>query len=115
VVDIEPFVLAAYLLHEEAIAEGERILQPGSFARVRYEDLVKNPIKEMTRLYDELNLGDFEAVRPLIERHLVSVAGHTRNSFRLTGAQRQRIEEAWGRTIVSKGYNWPEDQVTLAS
>jgi len=113
--DIEPFVLAAYLLHEEAIAEGERILQPGSFARVRYEDLVKNPIKEMTRLYDELNLGDFEAVRPLIERHLVSVAGHTRNSFRLTGAQRQRIEEAWGRTIVSKGYNWPEDQVTLAS
>ena len=113
--DVETFVLAAYLLHEEAITAGERVLQPGSLARVRYEDLVKNPIKEIARLYGELSLGDFEPVRPRIERHLAGVAGHTRNSFRLSETQKRRIEEVWGKTILGKGYSWPEDRISVGT
>jgi hypothetical protein len=111
--DIEAFILSAYLLHEESIKNGEQVLQPGSLARVRYEDLVENPIREMARLYEELKLGDFETVRPRIELHLASVAGHTRNSFRLAVAQRQRVEEAWGTTLDNKGYSWPEERISL--
>ena len=109
--DIEAFVLAAYLVHEEAITTGARVLQSGSFARVRYEDLVQNPVKEMARLYQELSLSDFEAVRPRIERHLASVAGHTRNSFRLSATQKRRIEETWGGVMLEKGYTWPQDRI----
>jgi hypothetical protein len=113
--EIEEFVLTAYLLHEEAITTGERTLQPGSLARVRYEDLVKNPIKEMARLHEELGLGDFETVRPRIERHLASVAGHTRNSFRLSTGQKRRVDEVWGATIKQKGYAWSGEQIRLDS
>jgi len=113
--DVETFVLAAYALHEEAITTGARALQPGSFARVRYEDLVKNPMKEVGWLYEELRLGEFETVRPGIERYLATVAGHTRNSFRLSVAQKRRVEEAWGRAIAGKGYSWPEDRVSLGA
>ena len=42
---IERFVLAAYLIHEEAIAEGIRKLAPETLARVRYEDLVADPLQ----------------------------------------------------------------------
>ncbi len=113
--DVEAFVLAAYLLHEEAITTGARVLPPGSFARITYEDLVRNPIKEMVRLYEELALGDFETVRPRIERHLATVAGHTRNRFRLSEEQKQRVEDTWGRTMVGKGYGWPANRVSLGA
>lgn len=113
--DIEAFILAAYLLHEEAITTGAQVLQPCSFARVRYEDLVRNPIKEMARLYEELVLGDFETVQSQIEAHLAAVAGYTRNSFRLSVAQRRRVEEAWGTTLAEKSYGWPEDRLSLSS
>src|SRR6185437_2100752 len=51
---IENFVLAAYLIHEEAIAEGTRNVTPETVSRVRYEDLVANPLSEMRRIYSEL-------------------------------------------------------------
>ena len=111
--DIEEFVLAAYPLHEEAITTGARALRPGRFAHVRYEDLVSNPMTEMTRLYGELSLGDFETVRPRIEQHLASVAGYKRNRLCLSVAQKQRVEEAWLGLIADKGYRWPNGRISI--
>jgi hypothetical protein len=105
--DIEEFVLAAYLLHERAISEGIRRANPGSVALVRYEDIENNPITQIQRLYAELNLGDFETVRLKLERHLANVSGHVRNRFRLSQIQKARVEQAWGRAIAQKEYQWP--------
>jgi hypothetical protein len=113
--EVEDFILAAYPLHEEAITAGAGVLQSGSLARVRYEELVRDPMKEMARLYEELDLGDFETVRPRIDRHLAGVADYKRNSFRLSAAQRRRIEQAWGKAMERKGYSWPEDRVSLGA
>jgi omega-hydroxy-beta-dihydromenaquinone-9 sulfotransferase len=111
--EIEAFVLAAYVLHEDAIAEGVRHIDPRLIARVRYEGLIADPVGQMARLYDELQLEDFEAVRRPLERYLASVADHTRNSFRLSPGQKQRVDGVWGMLIRDKGYGWPEDHVTL--
>jgi len=111
--EIESFVLAAYVLHEDAIADGVRQIDRRLIAEVRYEELISDPVGQMARLYGELELGDFEAVRPPLERYLASVAGHTRNRFRLSPAQKQRVDAAWGRFIQDKGYSWTDDHVTL--
>ena len=105
---IEEFVLAAFLLHEQAIAKGA----PGlALARVRYEDLVKDPVAQMARLYEELAIGDFEIVRPRLERHLAAVAGYQRNRFRLSPRQKSRVDEAWGDVLRQKEYGLPNDYV----
>jgi len=111
--EIEAFVLAAYVLHEDAIAEGVRQVDPRLIARVRYEELVADPVGRMARLYDELELEDFEAVRPPLEHYVASVADHTRNHFRLSPAEKQRVDAVWGMLIQDKGYGWPDDHVTL--
>jgi hypothetical protein len=110
---IEQFVLSAYLLHEEAIAEGMRNVGPGTVARVRYEDLVANPLGEMQRIYSELKLAGFDGPRPAIEQYLASVAGHQRNRLILSSAQKAAVDELWGPAIRDKGYAWPEDWLTL--
>jgi hypothetical protein len=111
--EIEGFILKAYVLHEEAIAEGFRLVDAKRITRVRYEDLVADPVREMARLYSDLELEDFEAVRPPLQRYLARVADHTRNRLRLTADQRERVTSAWGEIIRSKGYRWPDDHVAL--
>jgi len=111
--DIETFVLAAYILHEEAVAEGMGKLPLRSVAKVRYEDLVANPIQEMERLYDELDLGGFDAVRRGLEQHLEGVSKHARNHFWISATQKDRVDSAWGDIIRDKKYRWDEQYVNL--
>ena len=112
--ELEEFVLAAYVMHEEAITEGSRLIDPQLIARVRYEELVRDPVWRMARLYEELQLEDFAAVRPQLERYVASVADHERNRFRLSPAQLERVNSAWGKLIEEKGYGWPGGHVTVA-
>jgi hypothetical protein len=112
--EVESFILKAYVLHEEAIAEGLRLIDIKRLVRVRYEELVADPVREIARLYGDLELEDFETVRPLLGRYLASVAGHTRNRLRLTADQKERVTSAWGEIIRSKGYGWPDDHLTVA-
>lgn len=111
--EIETFVLAAYVLHEDAIAEGVRHIDPHLVARMRYEELVADPLGCLARLYGALGFEGFEAVRSPVERYLASVADHSRNQFRLSAAQKERVDSAWGKLIHEKAYGWPEEYVTL--
>jgi len=112
--EIEAFILAAYVIHEEAIAEGEPSVPPRSLARVRYEDLVANPIGEMERLYGQTGLDEFETVRPKLEQHVASVSNHKRNRFRLSREQRAHVDAAWGTKIKERGYAWPDGYIEIA-
>jgi hypothetical protein len=113
--EIEQFVLAAYLMHEEAIVEGMEMADASRLACVRYEALATDPIAEMERLYEELKLGSFERVRARTEEYLANSAGYTRNRFTLSSEQKARVEDSWGPLIKAKGYCWPEQYLSLAS
>jgi len=102
--EVEAFVLAAYIIHEDAIAEGARFLGPGVLARIRYEDLVADPVGQMARLYSELELGGFDDVRVRLEQHVAQVVGYKRNQFKISQAEKARLEERWGHLIREKGY-----------
>jgi omega-hydroxy-beta-dihydromenaquinone-9 sulfotransferase len=112
---IESFVLAAYLIHEEAITQGLRSLRPGTVSRVRYEDLVAGPLGQINRIYSELELSGFEAARPALEQHIAGVSAYQRNRFVLSPAQKAAVDERWGPLILDKGYTWPEDWLSLKS
>jgi omega-hydroxy-beta-dihydromenaquinone-9 sulfotransferase len=111
--EIEKFVLEAYILHEQVLAEGARQLSTRSLARVRYEELVANPIGQMARLYAELELGDFDRVQPRLEQYVKSVVGHKRNHFRVSPVQKERIDAAWGDLIQMKAYCWSDEYITV--
>jgi omega-hydroxy-beta-dihydromenaquinone-9 sulfotransferase len=110
---IESFVLAAYVIHEDAINEGTRGLGPGTVSRVRYEDLVADPLGQVKRIYSELKLTGFEDAHPALEQHVASVSDHQRNRFVLSPAQKDAVDERWGSLIRDKGYSWPGEWLTL--
>jgi len=110
---IEKFILAAYVIHEEAIAEGIRKIAAENVARVKYEDLVAGPLVEMKRIYSELKLPGFEDAQPLLQQYIASVAGHQRNRLVLSPGQKNSVDEMWGTLIRDKGYAWPDKWLTL--
>jgi len=111
--EIESFVLEAYILHEEAIEQGKRMASPYRLAWVRYEELVADPIREMKRLYEELKLPNFDAVREPMEQHARAVAGYQRNRLAISSAQKARIEGRWGRFLEAKQYGWPGEYLKV--
>jgi omega-hydroxy-beta-dihydromenaquinone-9 sulfotransferase len=111
--ELEEFILAAYTLYEKAVSEGVQCSRMGSVAKVRYEDLVVNPIEQISRLYLELKLGDFATVRPAFEAYLAKTSGHRRNRLRLSRAQKRNVDAAWGSLIEQKGYTWSSCFVEL--
>lgn len=111
--EIEEFVLAAYVLHEEAIGEGAQSLDGRHVAHVRYEELIAEPLAQMMRLYRELELGGFEEARPGLERYLVGMAGYKRNSLSLSMAQKAQVYRRWGTIIEAKGYAWPSERLAV--
>jgi omega-hydroxy-beta-dihydromenaquinone-9 sulfotransferase len=113
--DVEAFVIAAYLIHEEAIAEGTSLISAPSVARVSYEALIADPIAQMKRLYLELEIEDFNTVQPKMQEYVARVGEHKRNHFLLSPAQKSHVDATWGNAIRRKGYAWPQDYVRLAS
>jgi hypothetical protein len=71
---------------------------------VRYEDLIRDPVGELARVYEQLDLGDFEPVRERIEEHVARQKGYKVNRHELDEKTRSEIRLRWGRYIDRYGY-----------
>jgi hypothetical protein len=111
---LEEFILSAYGLHQKAVSDGIRHCAPGFIAQVRYEDLVNNPVEQISYVYASLKLGDFTAVRTNLEAYLRKVSNHQRNRLQLTRSQKEKIDASWGNIIQQRGYSWPVSQIGLS-
>ena len=80
------------------------LVSPERFHELRYEDLTKDPIGELRRLYARLDLGDFDRARPHIDRYLAETSRYERNKWQLTDAERADIDRHWGDVIRRYGY-----------
>jgi hypothetical protein len=92
--------------HFHQRVESTRGLVPtGRFHELRYEDLTKDPVGELQRLYERLDLGDFQVAQPHVDRYLAETSRYERNRWTLTGEQRAEIERQWGDVIRKYGYD----------
>jgi hypothetical protein len=75
---------------------------------VRYEDLIANPLAEMEKLYDRLQLGGFEGVRERFQDYFRSTKEYQTNRYpSLEPTLRDQIARRWGAVIRQYGYEPP--------
>jgi hypothetical protein len=101
---LEDKVLREFRVIYDRLEEARPLLKPGQFAEVRYEELVKNPVAELEKVYAALGLDDFAAARPRVEEYLRQNANYETNRHELTPEQAARVEERWGEVIRRYGY-----------
>jgi hypothetical protein len=101
---LEERVLSTFVRMYEKLEEGKRLLDPGQFYELSYEDLVRNPIAEMRKIYEHFRLPGFDACLPRLHRYLSAVSGYETNKYNLSNEQRSLIAARWGDVIRRYGY-----------
>jgi hypothetical protein len=101
---LEEHVFATGLRLYDKLDQTRALVEPQRFYELRFEDLVRDPLEVMRALYEHLRLGQFDRVRPRLERYLASVAGYETNRYPLTPERRAEISRRWGSIIRRYGY-----------
>ncbi|MCS6850720.1 MAG: sulfotransferase [Gemmataceae bacterium] len=101
---LEEHVFSTFLRLEAKLEEGRRLVPPGQFYQLRYEDLIRDPVGQLRQLYAALHLGDFEVVRGRLEKYLAENAGYEPNRHELTPELRAKVRQRWGDVIRRYGY-----------
>jgi hypothetical protein len=104
---LEEHVFTTFQRMYEKLEEGRRLVEPERFHELRYEDLVRDPIGEVRKLYEQLRLGKFEKVQPKQEAFWSANAEYQTNRYRLTPQQKAEVTRRWGDVIRRYGYTEP--------
>jgi hypothetical protein len=97
-------VLATYVDLYRKVDEGRELVAPSRFYELRYEDLIADPEAQLRRLYEHLELGDFEQYLPRLRQYLAEHVDYRTNRYELTAQQRAAVDENWGDVIDRYGY-----------
>jgi hypothetical protein len=101
---LEEHVFQTFVRLYQRLEEGKKLIDPARFFEIRYEDLIRDPVGQMRRLYEQLDLGDFDRVVPRLEEYLKSISGYETNRYELPEVMRTQIAERWGEVIRRYGY-----------
>jgi hypothetical protein len=101
---LEEYVLSTFNRLYQKVEEGRKLVRPERFHELRYEDLIRDPIGEMEKLYDRLDLGNFDEYVPRLKEYLADNADYQTNHYELTPEQEANIERRWGSVIQRYGY-----------
>jgi hypothetical protein len=101
---LEEHVYTTFTHMYQKLEEGRKLVNPSHFYELRYEELVKDPLGEMGKLYDHLGLGGFDEVRPRLEEYLATNRDYRTNRYEMAPELRAEITRRWGDVISRYEY-----------
>ena len=100
VAGIDDRIIRRYNVLYDAFFEARKLIPHEHFHEVRFEDLERDPMREMRRLYENLRLPGFDTFEPMLRQYVDSLTEYRKNEFReLDPATRKRISNAWRRSF----------------
>jgi len=101
---LEDYVLVTFNRVYRAFERDRALLAENQLVEVRYESLVADPLAQMERIYEQLELGQFDRVRPAVEAFLAARAGYKPNRYQVSDEVRRKINDQWGWFFDKYGY-----------
>jgi len=96
--ECKDLMYAAYLEQRSSIPENQLV-------EIKFEELVANPIVEMERVYQQLDLEQFEEAKPSIEAYFEKKKSHKKNPFSLDATMQSDIDNNWHEYMEAFGYS----------
>lgn len=101
---MQEHILATFATMFQRFEEDKKLIPPGRLHEIRYEELVKDPLGQLEKIYHALELGDFEPARAPVNAYLAEVRDYSRNRHMLTPEEEAAISARWGDIIRRFGY-----------
>ena len=80
----------------------------GNLVEVRFEDVERDPLAELERIYDVLRLPDWERARAPIAAYLETISGYAKNRYRIDRSVIDVVNRDWGFAVKEWGYTPPD-------
>ena len=94
-----------YVEISEAYFAQRHLIRQASLCEISFEQLENQPIDELRRVYESLDLPDFHYAEPKFRDYLQSIAGYQKNVHPdLPPETRELLAQRWGRCFDEWGY-----------
>ncbi len=96
------------ILYEQMMQQylKERSLIPtGNLVEVRFENLEQNPLQEMQKIYEGLNLPNYDEAESVFKAYITAQKNYQKNQLQLSAEAQQKIEQRWQFAFSSFGYS----------
>jgi hypothetical protein len=100
-------ILENYRLIMQGYLEARAAIPAGQLVEIAYADIgTENEMDVYKEVYETLNLGDWEAIRPKIAAYLETKKGYKKNAFVPIAPETvARIQQEWGFAFKEFGYD----------
>jgi len=106
--DLEEYALAAFERMYAGFFGHASELDGRTICDVRYEDLVAAPVDSLQRIYSQLELGDFEKVRPALAHYADQQRSYKTNQYDVAPPHKAAIRQRWAEYFARYDYD-PDD------
>jgi hypothetical protein len=76
----------------------------GNLVEVRFEDLEKNPMGEIQKIYKALNLSNYKKAKFAFKAYIDAQKSYQKNQLKLSSEARKKVEQRWQFAFSEFGY-----------
>ncbi len=105
---IEKQVIANYKRLMNAFFEQKDLIPDKNYVEISYEDLIKDPIKQVRKIYLKLNIAGLEKGLPRMYKYLENKKEYKVNVYKIDEKILKHIEKNWDFTIKLWNYKRPK-------
>lgn len=103
--ELDDWILEQYRAMYDVFFEERKLIPPGSYHEVAFEDLERDPTGEVRKVYEALGLPDFAGTADDLQRYVDSLRGYQKNRFpQLAEPLVRRIQTMWEASFAEWGY-----------
>lgn len=103
-IDIDEVVFKTYRRMMTRLKEQVQDLPKGQYAEIGFDQFQADPLGELSRVYGELDLGDFSEDSAQFSAYLESVKSYKKNTFEMPAELIAKIDENWSDLYSDWGY-----------
>jgi hypothetical protein len=101
---IEEEVLQLYVDCINSYESNKHLIPAGRLHELKFEDLEADPLGQMQRLYQALNLGGWDQAEPKLLKELPALNGYRKNSFSMDEKTMRLVYSRWRISFDTYGY-----------
>jgi hypothetical protein len=105
--EIEKQVIENYKRLMNSFFEQKKLIPSKNYVEISYEDLVKNPIKQVKYIYSKLKLTGLKKALTGMSRYLESKKNYKVNVYKIDEKIIKHVKDSWSFTIDKWDYSPP--------
>jgi hypothetical protein len=102
--DLPELVLSSLETMYDGFETQRQQISPENLIEIRYEDLAAEPVEQMAKIYDHLQIDGYSDVKPKLDAYAASKKDYRANRHQVDDETRQLVSSRWQSYFERYGY-----------